>query len=274
MKYKNTYQEDIAIIIISHNSKDITNKLCEKIINNTKISFDLCVVETGSNLNELSYYMTIYTSDGIRATRGFNLAIDYLKRMSKINNHDYKAYWCLMNDVLLPDNIDILNNLYTFMNKNIDCGIIHPFIENSPSKYLRKNENDYNKISFVEFISPLVNNKIIDKIFDDRFFYFWGVDYEIPKILHDNNFRIYISNQVGVIHNAGTTVRNGKDEDFKTMTEQFDKSRENMIKGLTEKYGERWYKVIYDNIPEDVSKNAYVDWIVNVGANCKMEDLI
>jgi hypothetical protein len=154
-------------------------------------------------------------------------------------------------------------------------GEIHPSIQNSPSDILRSHGSILRSESFCEIVCPLFSRKAIElNLFDERFVFGWGLDFSILEILFRNGLKLYIDDKVSVIHNAGTTVRNGKDEDFKTMTEQFDKSRENMIKGLTEKYGEGWYKVIYDSIPEDVSKNPYVDWIVNIGANCKMEDLI
>lgn len=271
--YINTYKEKIAIIIISHNSKNITNELCKKIISITKIPFDLCVIETGSIKEEISDYSTIWVKDGIRATRGFNIAINYMQQQAKCNDNEYKFWWCLMNDTILCDEFDVLNSLYNDMINNIDCGIIHPSINNSPSYILRKNSNNIRKESFVEFICPLIHNNLINKLFDNRFFYFWGVDYDMIKICFDNNMKIYIDDKIKIIHNAGTTTRNGKDNDFKTMEQQFNTSRQNMIEVMELKYGKHWYKVIREAIPLDVPCEAYVDWITKIGQNCKYEDL-
>jgi hypothetical protein len=269
----------IAIIIISHNAKDITTNLCNQIIKYTKSRYDLLVVETGSRKKELTDFPTLWLPDGIRATRGFNWGIDwFLFKESFDNDLVYDSFWMLVNDTIHP-NYDVLTPMINFMNNNSDCGEIHPYIENSPSKFLHKtNSGLARKVSFCEFVCPLFSRKAIDYppkgLFDNRFFYFWGIDYDLPKILHDINLRLYISNEVGIIHNAGTTTKLGADEDFKTMTDQFNVSRDNMIQGLKEKYGEKWYKVIYDSIPPDVSKSAYMDWIVNIGQNCKIEDLL
>jgi len=266
-----------AIIIVSHNNKAITTKLCNQIQKYTKTEYDLLVVETGSKPNEIvTDYPALIAPDGIRMTNGFNLGIFYMKQREKIFNIHYNNFWICVNDTLHYD-IDTLSPMVKFMNNNSDCGEIHPFIENSPSPYLHK-KLDGKKAraeSFCEIVCPLLSRKAIDlDLLDSRFYYGWGIDYSLTKTLYDNNLKIYVSNEVGVKHDAGTTTKTGKDSSFKTLANQFDVSRENMLKGLIEKYGEKWYKVIYDSIPNAVSKDSYAYWLCDVGCNAKKEDLI
>jgi hypothetical protein len=157
------------------------------------------------------------------------------------------------------------------MRANKDCAEIHPYIKNSPSPFLNKDGtivSNAEKVSFTEFVCPLFSREIIDKnILDNRYFYGWGLDYETPYLIHKNLKRVYISNEVGITHYAGTTTRIGADRDFKNLEDQFKSSRDNMMEVLIEKWGPQWGKVFLDAIPSDVSKEAYVDWITRIGRN-------
>ena len=87
------------------------------------------------------------------------------------------------------------------------------------------------------------------------------------------NKKSNFDDRISIRHEPGTTTKSGKDGEFNTLSQQFDKSRENMIQGLIKKYGENWQKVIYNSIPDDVDKKYFYDWIINVGVNAKKEDL-
>ena len=66
------------------------------------------------------------------------------------------------------------------------------------------------KESFSEIICPLIRaeawNSIPD-LLDDDFFYGWGIDYDVPFRLHVNNWRLYITDSVGIFHQAFTSYR-------------------------------------------------------------------
>jgi GT2 family glycosyltransferase len=271
-----------AIIVISHNNKDITSKLCENIINTTKSDYDLLVVETGSKKEELTVYPTLWLPDGIRMTAGINEGIQYMFRKENydlnINNIKtyYDYFWVLVNDTILPD-YDVLTPMIKQLKENKDIAEIHPSIQNSPSKYLRRKENGKIRyVSFCEIVCPLFTRDFIqftEDVFDNKFKYGWGLDYFIPYLIYMNNKYLAICNEVEIIHEAGTTVKTGKDENFKSMTEQFNKSRENMLEVLKFKLGDKWYKKIFGTFPNTISKEEYIDWIINIGQNCKYEDL-
>ena len=270
-----------AIIVISHNSKDLTKSICNKINNYTKSPYDLFVVETGSKPDQIAKgnFRSIWTSDGIRMTRGFNLGIHYaiINEQYHQGEFDYDSFWLVVNDCIFDD-IDTLTPLVCFIRNNKDCAQIHPYIKNSYSDWQKrqtidpKSFDDGNtiipnarKTSFSEIVCPLLSREIIDKnILDNRYFYGWGLDFEIPYLIHKNLKRLYISNEVGIVHNPGTTSDSGNDELFKNRTEQFKISRENMIEVLTAKWGKKWGDVFLEKIPEDVPREPFIDWVTKV----------
>lgn len=272
-----------AIIIISHNSREVTDYLCENIIRNTRSLYDIIVVETGSDLDKISSFTSVWVKEGIRMTRGFNIGIHHALEKEKWNNYDnnekfqYTAFWCLVNDTILDNDIDTLTPLIESMEENKDCGMIHPYIKNAHSPYLKKQEGSkITKTSFVEVVCPLFSRKAImldPNPFNYIFKYGWGLDYTFGDVLYRNLLRMYISNEVGIIHNAGTTTKSGADENFVNIQQQFNTSRENMIKGLKYLHGKEWYKELVDNIPADIPKESLVYWLTKVGCDCSVEDL-
>jgi GT2 family glycosyltransferase len=258
-----------AIIVVSHNGKEITDPLCRNIETYTKSPYDLFVVETGSRLEKMSSYATLWVKDGIRMTRGFNWGIKYAIWKEKMEgNFHYDSFWLLVNDAkLFPS--DTLTSMLTFMRNTPDCGQIHPFIDNSCSQVLRKSGSSVRKISFVEIVCPLLSRRAVEipDLLDEQLFYGWGLDYEMPHILYQHGLRAYISDDVGVTHDAGTTVKSGNDAQISSVTNQFDVSRANMVAVMTKKYGPKWGQHLLDSVPADVPKESLLVWLRDIGQN-------
>jgi GT2 family glycosyltransferase len=257
-----------AVIVVSHNNRDLTDALCRNVQAHVKRPHDLFVIETGSKLEKMSTFATFWVKDGIRMTRGFNWGIRYALWKERMDGDvRYDSFWLCVNDAKLF-NCDTLTAMVDFMNAHPDCGQIHPFIDNSGSPLLRKmNQAGARKVSFVEIVCPLVSRAAIDAIpglLDDDFFYGWGLDYEMPYLLHKNGFRTYLSDDVGVVHDAGTTVKTGNDGQLKTVHDQFAVSRANMTGVLKKKYGEHWARHFLDSIPPDVSKDSLLVWMRDI----------
>jgi GT2 family glycosyltransferase len=259
--------EKTAIIVVSHNGKDITDPLCKNIVDNVKTPYDLFVIETGSQIAKMSSYATFWVKDGIRMTRGFNWGIRYALWKETVEDVHYDSFWLLVNDAKLFQ-CDTLTTMVEFMRGHPDCGQIHPFIDNTPCPPLKKQTaHEVRKVSFVEIICPLLSRAALDAIpglLDDDFFYGWGLDYEIPYLLHKNGFRTYLSDDVGVIHNAGTTVTSGNDAQINSIEKQFAVSRNNMTTVLKKKYGPEWARTFLDAVPPDVPKDALLIWLRDV----------
>lgn len=270
---------EVCVLVVSHNYPEITDKLCENIIKNTKsVSYDLHVIETGSSLEKLSKYTTLWVKDGCRMTRGFNLLKNYADFINKVSGKEkYKAYMLFVNDAVYIDDQDLIGSLYDSMKKLPDCGQIHPYQTNITPLHQRLGKISNNlvrKESFAEIICPMISADAWDKcgedLLDNRFFYGWGLDYDIPYQLHINGFRTYVTDKVGIFHKPFTSYINKEKTNEKLDKEKFvDLARDNMNEVMREKYGTNWTDFLIKNIPEDVPKEAMYNWMyANDGYRC------
>ena len=261
----------IAILIVSHNNPELTNALCENIITRTKgVDYDLHVIETGSNLAKVSKYMTLWVNEGVRMTRGFNLLKSYADFTAKQKGYSYDAYHLFVNDAKHIDDQDLTSILWNEMKDIPECGQINPYQTNIPKAYplLNKvNASGARKESYAEIICPMIRaetwNQIPD-LLDNIFFYGWGLDYDFPHKLHTNGWRLYISDTVGIFHRAFTSYREKeKTEELLNQPQFINLARQNMNDGFNAKYGKDWKHVIYNSVPDDVSKESLYLWLSN-----------
>lgn len=258
--------DKVCILVCSHNNKDLTDSLCRDIISHTKgVDYDLHVIETGSDLNNCSEYMTLWVKDKIRMTRGFNMVRAYAMWQARKTKKIYNAYQFFVNDAKFIDDQDLVSTLYHEMQAHPDCGQIHPYQSNiqEPFGVLNKrNPSGPRKESFCEFICPMLAPHVAHGALDDAFFYGWGLDYDIPYNLHLHDDRTYISDTVGIFHEPFTSYREAHITKEKLTGDEFGKlARQNMNEVMIAKYGPDWKQVIYDAVPEDVSKEALYLWL-------------
>ena len=263
--------KNVCILVVSHNYPELTNSLCDDIVSRTKeVSYDLHVIETGSQLDNCSKYATMWVNDGCRMTRGFNLLKSYADAILQYKTGEkYDAYMLFVNDAKFIDDKDMISILYKEMKENPDCGQIHPYQSNiyPPHTRLGKcSENFTRKESFSEIICPMISAEAWDKcgedFLDNRFFYGWGLDYDMPYQLHKNGYRTYITDKVGIFHDPFTSYKN-KEKTKQTMDgNQFIQlARKNMHDGFVKKYGQNWMQILIDQVPSDVSKEALHLWL-------------
>lgn len=262
---------EVCILVVSHNNPNLTNSLCSDIIKNTKnVSYDLHVIETGSEIELFSDYTTLWVSDGCRMTRGFNHLKKYADSVLKYNSgKKYNAYMLFVNDAKFIENEDMVSVLYEELKKHPDCGQIHPYQQNiyPPHTRLGKlTESSTRSESFSEIICPMISadawNKCGDDLLDNRFYYGWGLDYDIPYQLHMNGYKCYITDKVGVFHQPFTSYRESDITKEKLKQQEFiGLARENMHTGFVHKYGYDWMQKLVDAVPSDVSKEALYLWL-------------
>jgi hypothetical protein len=126
--------------------------------------------------------------------------------------------------------------------------------------------NGARKESFAEIICPMIRAKTWEEIpdlLDDRFFYGWGLDYDIPHLLHTHNWRLYISDTVGIFHQAFTSYINKDMTEEKMTVNQFmNTALQDLLHGFNQKYGPDWKKIVMNSIPSDVNPEAYYLWLL------------
>lgn len=263
--------KNVCILVVSHNYPELTDSLCDGIVARTKgVDYDLHVIETGSQIDNCSKYATMWISDGCRMTRGFNNLKAHADRLLKYkSNQKYDAYMLFVNDAKFINDEDIISILYDEMKSLPDCGQIHPYQSNIYPPHIRLGkvtENSTRKESFSEIICPMISAEAWDKcgedFLDNRFFYGWGLDYDMPYQLHKNGYRTYITDKVGIFHDPFTSYKN-KEKTKQTMDgSQFIQiARKNMHEGFTEKYGSNWMQSLIDGVPNDVSNESLYLWL-------------
>lgn len=263
--------DKICILVVSHNYPELTDSLCDDIVSHTKnVNYDLHVVETGSEKENCSKYATLWTKDKCRMTRGFNLLKSYADSVNRYSGHkEYDAYMLFVNDAKFIDEKDMVSVLYEEMQSLPDCGQIHPYQSNIYPPHVRLGkltENETRKESFSEIICPMISAKAWKTcgpdLLDNRFFYGWGLDYDMPYQFHKNGFRTYITDKVGVFHSPFTSYKNKEKTKQSMDGSQFIQlARKNMHEGFIQKYGNDWMSLLYDEIPSDVSKEALYLWL-------------
>ena len=261
----------VCILVVSHNYPELTDSLCESIIQRTKgVEYDLHVIETGSQINNCSKYATLWVSDGCRMTRGFNLLKSYADSVLKYKTGEkYDAYMLFVNDAKFIDDKDLVSILYNEMASLPDCGQISPYQSNiyAPHKRLGKmTDSETRKESFSEIICPMISAKAWDacgdNFLDNIFFYGWGLDYDMPYQLHNAGYRTYITDKIGIFHDPFTSYKN-KEKTKQTMdgSQFIQLARVNMHEGFNKKYGAGWMQQLMNAIPADVSKEALYLWL-------------
>lgn len=263
--------DKICVLVVSHNFPELTNSLCDSIVSRTKnIDYDLHVVETGSEITNCSKYTTMWVKDGCRMTRGFNLLKQYADAVNKYNNKkEYSAYMLFVNDAKFIDDKDLISILYEEMKNKPDCGQIHPYQSNIYFPHIRLgklSEDSTRKESFSEIVCPMISakawNACGENFLDNRFYYGWGLDYDMPYQLHLNGFRTYITDKVGIFHDPFTSYKNKEKTKEKLNVNEFaNLARNNMHQGFCQKYGNNWMQTLMDGIPNDVSRESLYLWL-------------
>lgn len=253
-----------ACLVVSHNFPSLTDSLVETIraldISN---SADIYVIETGSNLEKLSKYTSLWVSEGVRMTRGWNILHDYARRLGNLST-PYTHYMLYVNDAKPGDHPDYIRELMLQADR-AEAPVIHPYRSDMGGAHGKKEGLATRPESFFEIVSPMIKASFWDteiNLLDDIFYYGWGLDYDIPHKVHRAGHRIHISNTVSVSHTAFTSYTNAEMTEEKLSQPQFmSEARKNMYEGMIARYGERWPEVITASIPEDVDGSALRDWI-------------
>lgn len=119
----------IATIVLNRNLPDVTDQLCEKLIQVENNASDLYVVEAGSDPQRLSRFCTWHADwpqareEGLRICRGFNYGLLNLYKAGKFTHYD--AFLLLTNDTEFAGK-PVLGPLSAELEKHPRLGLIAP----------------------------------------------------------------------------------------------------------------------------------------------------
>lgn len=263
--------DKVCILVVSHNFKELTDKLCHDIKFFTeRTPYDLHVIETGSEWGKCSEFMTLRTTEKVRMTRGWNILKAYADRLARVAGYRYPAYQLFVNDARWYGESDLISNLKARMLETSDMGQIHPYqthIRDAGALLRQVHQGGVRKVSFSEIVCPMIRGEAWDDcpdLLDDGFFYGWGLDYDMPYQLHRAGYYCGVSDDVGITHHAGTTYHHAAVTQETLRYDQFQaRARANMYEVMERKYGHAWPTVLLDSVPPDVDPQALYDWLVN-----------
>lgn len=262
---------NIAILIVNRNDPKRTDALVERCFSLMTKPRDVYVIESGSDLDKLSKYTSVWVKENINWVQGFNILRNYAdKHKWRHAKNYYDAYHMICNDAQFPEGIDP----WTTMEKELEgCpnwGIAHPyqlyFTKGHPGYPLNKQYSvGHRQVSFVEFVCPLFNRNLIDKcpqIIDEDFTRGWGIDYLMTYWAHKLDYKIYNIDTVGTLHIPNTSHINHTQTKTEDQSTFLHTARVEMLSVLTAKYGRDWGDKFLAQIPRELKDDVFRNWSV------------
>jgi len=200
----------VCTIILNRNLPEITDKLCEHMLEFDGDYTDICVIEAGSDDDKLSKYTTWHAksrsivAQGLRYCRGMNYGLVQLVKEKKFKQ--YEAFFLLTNDTEFKQN-GTIKTLLSVMDEHPQIGILSPCSERWGERLLLKEEatkyfwfihnNAYLlRRDFIEDICNDKNPNMIDFLFDGNNFRGYGTEHELIAKAYANDWAAAITNLV------------------------------------------------------------------------------
>ncbi len=114
-----------AIVILNYNLPELTDSLCEDLIQRSRCDYDLFVIENGSAADNLSKHCTHRLEENRWISGGFNYGVS-----AALDSGEYDAVWLLHNDVSFDQEGDVLSYLLGCLDRFPRIGIIQPAWDN------------------------------------------------------------------------------------------------------------------------------------------------
>jgi hypothetical protein len=201
---------NVATLILNRNLPDVTDKLYEHLQTYDSDQTDVYVVESGSNVDQLSKYCTWHADwqesmeHGLRYARGMNFALSELWKTNKFKSYD--AFFLITNDIELQ-NCSTIKPMMDLMNIHERLGILSPCSQKWGEKDLLKDSNIkyfwfiHNSAYLLrrEFIESIINEKQPDQLsflFDGTNFRGYGMEMELIAKAYVNDWAAAITTDV------------------------------------------------------------------------------
>ena len=253
----------VAVLVLNRNMREMTEDLIRRIRETTDMAgVRIYNVDSASDEGQVARNADedIILPENRRWAFSFNRAI-----LTVGTGYDF--YWCVCNDTRITDDGTLDRLVGT---APADAAQVHPHQKTPPrGSSQTPGGGGMHPSSFVEFVCPLLPGKFVRRCMaewgmpgiSDGFPYGWGVDYEMAYLGHRLGLRSYVSGDVGIVHEPGTTHRNHERTKVEPDEQMRRNARNSMLDVLEQRYGRDWGEVFARASREaGVDPHAFLEW--------------
>lgn len=225
---------EIAILILHHNTPDLTKKLADGIPGSI-------VIDNGSDPNKgyVGDHQVIHLDHNHGFSGGWNAGIKILRQTSSI---DYEAFWLLNSDIIM-DKISVDRFLSVVAMGEFD--IITPSYNCWIKDCQPDDSNMIQEVPLIEFTAPCILSKVFDKIgyLDAEIFPLgYGVEYDFILRAKKEGFKVWVDKSSPFEHIGSQTIK--QIHGLKSYTLNGNKEH---VNGMVKKYGQANYNKIMNS---------------------------
>lgn len=201
------------VTILNHNLPEYTNFLYNELKKYQTDTHDIVIFDNNSSPEGKPHTIHLETDVNCYFGGAMNLMFDYI-----LQNDGYDSLLFLSNDVLLHgyNFVDILRKEmfeqdYTILSPSV----IQVRLEQDMWKQMHNyGTQDVRQVPWVDFMSPLINRRLIEKIkqFDTDLTYGWGLDIYAGIVCEENNWKIGVVDYLTAVHLVAKTTKEGKSD--------------------------------------------------------------
>lgn len=261
----------VASIILNRNLPKVCDSLYENLYKNNNAINDIYVVEAGSDLGNLSKYVTWHAdwnsakTNGLRFNRGMNYGLTKLIEEGRFDNYDY--FFLITNDTVFSDE-PVIEKLCKIMDYHHKLGILSPCSSDwGELKLLNKNKTLYFwfihntaymlRKNFIKSIYNLDGDRILNLLFDGNNFRGYCSELELIAKGYSNDWASGITSEVLCSENESYLINSPEIIRTEPYEENLKLYVEEGIKWMRRKYGfnskwsmQQYVKCFYDRFFE------------------------
>ncbi|TWJ33048.1 bifunctional glycosyltransferase/class I SAM-dependent methyltransferase [Geobacter argillaceus] len=250
--------KDVAFVIVNRDRRDLTDYLCAQILafsNESNLTFDLYVVDIGSQPEGRSPYTTIEYED--THFRGKCYAHNVGIRQAAVAAN-YRYYWVMMNDLRFDGQPLAMTRMVKLMEEHPELGLMSPTNVGVGKEYpgaCPQIGQDFRKVAVCEYLSLMVRGEVLREVgfLNPDFRYCWGAIHELSyKIYSTGKWALAYCDIVQFEHLGGTTY--GKTKNVVSRQEYEDSARKFAANYFLEHYGRDWDEKFTKALPQDVTQ--------------------
>ena len=194
----------VAIFIVNHNMKDATDKLVDQIETQTQHPHDIIVIDTGSDLDQVSDYTTVRLSKNIYTTNGWLMGLRYTDTLELVGNFKYFSYCFIKPGVEILSEGDVIGKMIHSFIEDSDVVGIHPSLSTDSLSAWKNMIHTPNtsrvQVFSVDNIFSCYRSYWFNEIerFNKELLYGWGIDIETGYYAHNLDMKILVDNRVEI----------------------------------------------------------------------------